>query len=165
MVYCALALQEGRTEGAVQSVREAIGDGRASQGWQPSQQLARELGAYLSELSHPGASPKAVLQTLRQVGQGSRLLQSALSAVEKLGRSEHRATVNGGMQVRRLTPVECEFLQGFPRNYTLIPYRGKPAADGPRYKALGNSMAVPVMRWIGRRLQLVHELAAEGMPS
>ena len=56
------------------------------------------------------------------------------------------------MQVRRLTATECEFLQGFPRGYTLIPHRGKPAADGPRYKALGNSMAVPVMRWIGQRI-------------
>ena len=56
---------------------------------------------------------------------------------------------NIGMQVRRLTPRECERLQGFPDDHTLIPYRNKPAADGPRYKALGNSMAVPVMRHIG----------------
>jgi DNA (cytosine-5)-methyltransferase 1 len=54
--------------------------------------------------------------------------------------------------VRRLTPLECERLQGFPDDYTLVPYRGKPAADGPRYKALGNSMAVPVVRWIGERI-------------
>ena len=60
-----------------------------------------------------------------------------------------------GMAVRRLTPRECERLQGFPDDHTLITYRGKPAADGPRYKALGNSMAVPVMRWIGQRLQAV----------
>ena len=60
------------------------------------------------------------------------------------------------MQVRRLTPVECERLQGFPDNYTAIPWRKKPAdqcPDGPRYKALGNSMAVPVMAWIGKRIQ------------
>lgn len=57
-----------------------------------------------------------------------------------------------GMQVRRLTPTECERLQGFPDGYTLTPYRGKPACDGPRYKALGNSMAVPVMRWLGERI-------------
>ncbi len=54
--------------------------------------------------------------------------------------------------VRRLTPVECEALQGFPKNYTAVPHRGKPAADGPRYKALGNSMAVPCMAWIGQRI-------------
>jgi DNA (cytosine-5)-methyltransferase 1 len=69
--------------------------------------------------------------------------------------------VRSGMQVRRLTPRECERLQGFPDDYTLIPYRGKPAADGPRYKALGNSMAVPVMAWIGRRIQLVEDVLAE----
>ena len=65
-----------------------------------------------------------------------------------------------GMQVRRLTPRECERLQGFPDDYTLIPYRGKPAADGPRYRALGNSMAVPVMAWIGRRIAMVETLTS-----
>jgi len=63
-------------------------------------------------------------------------------------RAEVQATAFG-MNVRRLTPRECERLQGFPDDYSAIPYRGKPAADGPRYKALGNSMAVPVMRRIG----------------
>jgi len=69
-----------------------------------------------------------------------------------------RATdiVAATMQVRRLTPVECERLQGFPDNYTNIPWRKKPESpDGPRYKALGNSMAVPVMRWIGERIAKV----------
>lgn len=60
--------------------------------------------------------------------------------------------VSTGMAVRRLTPRECERLQGFPDFYTDVPVRGKPAADGPRYKALGNSMAVPCMRWIGQRI-------------
>ncbi|MBB6142973.1 DNA (cytosine-5)-methyltransferase 1 [Silvibacterium bohemicum] len=59
------------------------------------------------------------------------------------------------MAVRRLTPRECERLQGFPDDYTLVEYRGKLAADGPRYKALGNSMAVPVMHWIGKRIAAV----------
>jgi DNA (cytosine-5)-methyltransferase 1 len=62
------------------------------------------------------------------------------------------------MAVRRLTPRECERLQGMPDDYTLIPYRGKPAADGPRYRAIGNSMAVPVMRWIGQRIQMVDSI-------
>ncbi len=57
-----------------------------------------------------------------------------------------------GMAVRRLTPKECERLQGFPDGYTDVTYRNKPAADGPRYRALGNSMAVPVMAWIGQRI-------------
>lgn len=63
------------------------------------------------------------------------------------------------MQVRRLTPVECERLQGFPDSYTDIKPRGKPTPDGPRYKALGNSMAVPVMRWIGERIKAVDAIA------
>ena len=58
------------------------------------------------------------------------------------------------MRVRRLTPTECEALQGLPRGHTQVPYRGKPASDGPRYKAIGNSMAVPVMAWIGQRLDI-----------
>jgi DNA (cytosine-5)-methyltransferase 1 len=64
------------------------------------------------------------------------------------------------MQVRRLTPTECERLQGFPDGYTDINPNGKPTADGPRYKALGNSMAVPVMRWIGQRIQAVEDIHA-----
>jgi DNA (cytosine-5)-methyltransferase 1 len=65
----------------------------------------------------------------------------------------HDGVMTSTMQVRRLTPVECERLQGFPDNYTNIPWRKKPEApDGPRYKALGNSWAVPVVRWIGERI-------------
>ncbi|HHU0638045.1 TPA: phage N-6-adenine-methyltransferase [Enterobacter hormaechei subsp. xiangfangensis] len=56
------------------------------------------------------------------------------------------------LSVRRLTPIECERLQGFPDGHTLIEYLGKPVANGHRYKAIGNSMAVPVMRWIGERI-------------
>lgn len=77
---------------------------------------------------------------------------SALRASKGGGDKAH---VLNAMQVRRLTPRECERLQGFPDDYTLVPFRGKPAADGPRYKALGNSMAVPVIRWIGERITLV----------
>lgn len=61
-----------------------------------------------------------------------------------------------GLTVRRLTPLECERLQGFPDDWTDIPWKGKEhAPDSPRYKALGNSMAVPVMRWIGEGIKLV----------
>jgi DNA (cytosine-5)-methyltransferase 1 len=66
------------------------------------------------------------------------------------------------MAVRRLTPRECERLQGFPDDYTLVEYRGKPAADGPRYKALGNSMAVPVMWWIGQRIAAIDAILRDG---
>jgi DNA (cytosine-5)-methyltransferase 1 len=76
-------------------------------------------------------------------------------------RSDAPGTQPGGslirqsMAVRRLLPVECERLQGLADNYTRIPFRGKPAADGPRYRAIGNSMATPVVRWIGHRIQMV----------
>jgi DNA (cytosine-5)-methyltransferase 1 len=64
------------------------------------------------------------------------------------------AVMQTNMAVRRLTPVECERLQGFPDNYTNIPWRKKEESpDGPRYKALGNSWAVPVVAWIGKRIQ------------
>jgi len=66
--------------------------------------------------------------------------------------------VRTGSTVRRLMPVECERLQGFEDGWTDVPYRGKAAADGPRYRALGNSMAVPVMRWIGERIAMVDEV-------
>jgi DNA (cytosine-5)-methyltransferase 1 len=70
--------------------------------------------------------------------------------------------VQQAMAVRRLTPRECERLQGFPDDYTLVEYRKKPAADGPRYRALGNSMAVPVMRWVGERIAMVDKITLKG---
>lgn len=68
----------------------------------------------------------------------------------------HSHAVATASVVRKLMPVECERLQGFPDGWTQIPYRGKPAEqcpDAPRYKALGNSWCVPVVRWIGHRIQ------------
>jgi DNA (cytosine-5)-methyltransferase 1 len=81
---------------------------------------------------------------------------ASASVTPTLDKSKTPAIACNG--VRRLTPRECERLQGFPDDYTLVPYRNKPAADGPRYKALGNSMAVPVMAWIGRRIGMVESL-------
>lgn len=67
------------------------------------------------------------------------------------------APTDTGYVVRRLTPTECERLQGFPDAYTDVQYRGKPASDTVRYKALGNSFAVPVIRWIGERIKAVED--------
>lgn len=67
--------------------------------------------------------------------------------------------LQSGMQVRRLTPIECERLQGAPDDWTLVPNAaGKPMADGPRYKMLGNSFAVPVIRWIGEQISRAHHI-------
>ena len=65
---------------------------------------------------------------------------------------ETETMILSGIGVRKLLPVECERLQGFPDNHTLVEYRGGMASDGPRYSAIGNSMAVPVIRWIGERI-------------
>jgi DNA (cytosine-5)-methyltransferase 1 len=86
----------------------------------------------------------------------SQTLSSSASDINHTGGTIQNA------RVRRLTPVECERLQGFPDNFSNIPYRKKEESpDGPRYKALGNSMAVPVMAWIGKRIQEVSELINE----
>lgn len=78
----------------------------------------------------------------------------ALQALRPSVQSHHAQTfIADTMAVRRLTPVECERLQGFPDNYTNIPWQNKPESpDSHRYKAMGNSMAVPVMNWIGKRI-------------
>lgn len=80
--------------------------------------------------------PASVANTLNQFDTGER---DTHGVIDDLG-------------VRRLTPIECERLQGFPDDWTLVTHRNKPASDGPRYKAIGNSMAVPVMRWLGKRV-------------
>jgi DNA (cytosine-5)-methyltransferase 1 len=94
-------------------------------------------------------------------------IANALQAHQPAPSSHHaqtfvaHAAVATTMAVRRLTPVECDRLQGFPDGYTAIPWRGKPATecpDGPRYRALGNSMAVPCMSWIGKRIAQVDAL-------
>jgi DNA (cytosine-5)-methyltransferase 1 len=73
------------------------------------------------------------------------------------------ASITNGMAVRRLTPIECERLQGFPDGYTDIKPKGKDTPDGHRYKALGNSMAVPVMRWIGERINSYEAMCSKAV--
>ena len=96
---------------------------------------------------------------------GADALSGASPTLRAMGHDGSHANAGGQVAVatdwavRRLTPTECERLQGFPDGYTDTPYRGKRAADGPRYKALGNSMAVNVMRVIGERIQMVDDLA------
>ena len=166
VVHCALSRPEDRGAGAVRSMREAGRAGCASQGWQPSEQRSVELGAYLSGLSQPGAQAERFMFDLWEATEGLGVLRQALSAVQKArrpARSEDQSA-HSDWAVRRLTADECEFLQGMPRGYTRIPYRGKPAEqcpDGPRHKALGNSMAVNVMTWLGERIAKVDAIAAQ----
>ena len=214
VVYCALSRSEIDTGWLLQSLREVGCEGCPPQGWEPSEQLSRELGTYLSELSQPGAQAARFMRDLWSAAEGTGVLRKALSAVQEVGRSfgrksqsifpaekrvgehsaewlqgigvqeqashqrflpealdagqawdsgspgaEQKRVCEGGMGkasfiVRRLTCEEAEFLQGFSRGYTNIPWRKSPVApDGPRYKALGNSWAVPVVRWLGQRIQ------------
>ena len=82
----------------------------------------------------------------------------ALQAMQPSVQSHHAQTfIAGNMAVRRLTPRECERLQGFKDDYTIIPWKKGESPDGHRYKALGNSMAVPVMKWIGERINEVNK--------
>lgn len=214
VVCCALGCPIYGSGWLLQSLRETGSEGCPPQGWEPSEQLTGELGAYLSELSQPGAQAKRFVCDLWSAAQGAGILREALSAAQEMGRpisrkgqpvcggspresgphskdmqgaglhgeipregvlQQARATSSEGHDwesaidqkrickagvakeayaVRRLTAEECEFLQGFPRGYTNIPWRKKPESpDGPRYKALGNSWAVPNVRWIGKRIQ------------
>ena len=82
----------------------------------------------------------------------------ALQAMQPSVQSHHAQTfIAGNMAVRRLTPRECERLQGFKDDYTVIPWKKGESPDGHRYKALGNSMAVPVMKWIGERINEINK--------
>jgi DNA (cytosine-5)-methyltransferase 1 len=92
-------------------------------------------------------------------GQVSQTLDAVLSKGQTMPEKNRFPAVLTPMAVRRLTPVECERLQGFPDNWSRISWKGKPeedCPDGPRYKACGNSMAVPVMRWIGERINFIN---------
>ncbi|MFZ5150161.1 Dam family site-specific DNA-(adenine-N6)-methyltransferase [Enterobacter roggenkampii] len=104
--------------------------------------------------ANSGQPPAIALQT-DVTPKASVELAFILKLPSPSGGGQPAATMTPNMEVRRLTPIECERLQGFPDNHTLIGWRGKDAdecPDGPRYKAIGNSMAVPVMRWIGERI-------------
>jgi hypothetical protein len=110
---------------------------------------------------HGGGNPPAVAYDMRGREGGAQFEGPHDTANIRAASGGSSRSYVAASAVRRLTPVECERLQGFPDNFTAIPWRKKGAEDcpdGPRYKALGNSMAVPVMRWIGERIQVVDDL-------
>ena len=133
-----------------------------------------DLVSFSSNMSHPDCQVDGTTPTIKVSGSGSppAVAIQAQALKENQPKSQgfgiddsgtsytltagDRHAIQHATSVRRLTPVECERLQGFPDNFTQIPWRNKVAEncpDGPRYKAMGNSMAVPVMRWIGERIQ------------
>jgi hypothetical protein len=162
-IYGSLSCKENDSAWIMQSLREAGCEGCTSQGWKLSEQYIGELRAYLSELPHEKPQNKRFMHDLWEADERFGLLRQALSKVQNTWESfvgESKSTQTS-CAIRRLTPFETEILQGFPRGWTKIPYRNKPAdqcPDGPRYKACGNSMAVPVMRWIGQRIQMVDNI-------
>jgi hypothetical protein len=199
LVDDALPREEVGAAGTVLGLWQAGCDGCPPRGWQPHEQLARELVAHLSQLPPEGAQAEAFLRDLREAAEGLGLLLSALSAVQEVRRSvgvqgeaseslrgvwragerwrAMRAALHAAeardarkaaenqarsrsrpMAVRRLLPVECEKLQGLPPGWTLVPYRNKPAADGPRYKAIGNGWCRPVFEWVFGRLTMCAEI-------
>ena len=122
-------------------------------GYSPTLSCAHEVPIAFHPTQDPISSQDGVVHALGTgLSGGSRRMQGVMPAVAH--------TV--AMAVRRLTPRECERLQGFPDDYTAITYFKKPAADGPRYKSLGNSMAVPCMRWIGERIEAVGRRGSGG---
>jgi len=100
---------------------------------------------------------------LKREGGDSRVSNEQCSTL-RAEMGDNQPAVATTSQVRRLTPIECERLQGFPDDFTRIPWRGKEpkdCPDGPRYKALGNSMAVPCIKWLGERIEMVNNIEAE----
>ena len=120
-------------------------------------ELGDEVAGCLRASSGGGDKPHVLAYSLTPWEQQGRRIQSDNGVAPTLmcnpAGGMKLEPVLSGLAVRRLMPVECERLQGFPDCHTQVPYRGNPASDGPRYKAIGNSMAVPCMAWIGKRIE------------
>lgn len=188
--HSALSREEGVPARALRQVWEHGPDGRTPQGRGLAKQLAFELGEALPRLPSLDAFGEDTVRHLRERSQGVRVLRETLSAIQAVGgrAGGQDQPACAGYQVRRLTPREYERLMGFPDGYTAIPWRTYQEAtrkgisyetmlaqrgmtlrgpsieecpDGPRYKALGNSWAVPNVRWIGERIDLVDQLLTE----
>ena len=140
-------LQAGAQHGVAYGIRTA---NTSSNGWGIQEEVTHTLD---TAQGIAVAAPAIALQT-DVTPKASEELAFTLKLPSSSGGGQPAAAMTPDMAVRRLTPVECERLQGFPDGHTDVPYRGKAAADGPRYKAIGNSMAVPCMAWIGQRIKL-----------
>lgn len=153
--------QNSRGEVRLESGHDRIAGALSTGGGKPGQGLPMIASVAIRGRVH-GATAElgdGVSPTLRASNGGGDKGHVVMPAFEAhfqyIPTSPHAASVPdwSTWRVRRLMPVECERLQGMPDNWTLVPYRGKPAADAPRYKAIGNSMAVPCVSWLGSRLQ------------
>jgi DNA (cytosine-5)-methyltransferase 1 len=133
------------------SVKHTIAFSSKQQSMKTSDNVANTLGA------NDYKEPQEVAFAQNQVGEVRE--GEVFNTLNTNSNASGRNTplLRKSLSVRRLTPTECERLQGFPDNYTDIRLNDKQTPDGPRYKAMGNSMAVPVMNWIGRRIQMVED--------
>jgi len=116
----------------------------------PSEQLTREFATYMSELSQQDSPKEKFVQDMWETGQGTWILREALPEIQKIWESicvQKKSTYAIG-SVRRLTVKECCRLQGYPDNWTALTHDGKPVSDSARYKALGNSFAIPCALYV-----------------
>lgn len=119
-----------------------------------------EMGTLRSGNGHLTGGVPFVFDTTQITSPEYRSSNQPGAPCHTLAKGQHAPAIAHRFGVRRLLPVECCRLQGFPDHYLDITYRKKPAADGPKYAALGNSMAVPCMRWIGERIAFVDTIPA-----
>ena len=141
---------------AIPSVASTLGGGSGTRGWPTDTERMTFLPVVAGTVSSKwskGSGGPAGDEVQNMICVNAREDPIAISGKDlPLGAKDTGHVMVYDPSVRRLTPTECERLQGFPDGWTQVPYRNKPAADGPRYKALGNAMAFPVMRWIGERI-------------
>lgn len=149
---CALPRAQDLPGGVLQNLWLDGPHGCSSQGRRLAEQLTKQFGETLQIMPQQAASVGFDLHYMPEKGEGPRVLPEALAEVQEMGRPEADNAKRITTSVRRLIPVETERLQGFPDGYTLVPVAGKLAADGPRYKQLGNSWPVAVVNWIGQRI-------------
>lgn len=154
---CGPTLPSGTSEGVnIQPSVLCMASGQANA------EVGEDVGTTLSARQYKDPPIAAVTRCGCEGGGKGALTSEDVSLTLSTRNEQSLFDPQGGPRyvVRRLTPVECERLQGFPDGWTQVPYRGRAAGecpDGPRYKAIGNSMAVPVMRWIGKRMQEVDD--------
>ncbi len=146
-------------------IPEPLGFSAVDSGGDAQDGLAPTLRAMGHASSHPNAGGHAAVAFDLRGREGGAQLEGPhdTAAIRSAEGGSSRSYVASAWAVRRLTPRECERLQGFPDDYTDVPFRGKNSVpDGPRYKAIGNSMAVNVMEWLGQRIELVESVLREG---
>lgn len=142
---------------------QCIGFSAKDHGADASSDVSPTLRAVGHDKSHANAGVMpAVCFESRYVRNGrgapSELVPPLKARSSDSGKGDAAPLIATSWAVRRLTPVECERLQGMPDGHTLVEYRGKPAADGPRYKAIGNSFPAPILRHIGERIQAIEDM-------